>query len=609
MAKPSRAILALVALISGLTVAGSTLTASASARVIGYHGREVSVPPGWAVYDLARHPSLCVRLDLHAVYLGTPSSTQRCPAHVVGRSRAIVVEPSSGGATVLHGPRAAQPSGGGSPTGGGSPNGSGSPSGGQGPGTVGPVGPQAGAIFSGLGFDPCAAPSQTQMAAWLSSPYRAVGVYVGGPNMACAQPNLTAGWVSQESAAGWHLIPTYVGLQAPNNSCGCAGINPGAASAQGVAEASDAIAHTARLGLGPGNPIYTDMEYYPRGANSGAVLAFLSGWTKRLHAAGYLSGVYGNSDSVIADLLTREGTKYPEPDDIWFAEWNDAQNVTSSYIPSGFWIGHRLHQYSGGQNATYGGVTINIDGDAMDGATGAAGSSLRAQLPQFPDGTFVEVSGQQTVYRIAGGAPLAVNDWTAFGGPQPFQVISKRQFDRLNRVPANGTFLKAVWGSPYPVTSNYRVAGGAAMPITSTAAFPASSSAITIDQWDILHARNPLAHLAVRPADGTIVEGLPSLTYWVFQGGMRQTIPATSAATQVDDHALDPYPMVPCLVPALGGLTLAQARTVALAADCTVGTIRRLRTPGPHQYLHVVKQYPGPGSTREALKPITLTLD
>ena len=600
MRKPYRAILALIAPLSWLAAAGLTLPAVASARVVTYHGRQVPVPPGWAVYDLARSPSLCVRLDRPAVYLGTPSSEQRCPAHLVGRSRAIVVEPDAGGATtVLHGPRAAAPSGGGS-TGGTS----------NGPGTGGPVGSPVGATFNGLGFDPCSAPSIPQMAAWLSSPYRAVGVYLGGSNLACAQPNLTAAWVTRESAAGWHLIPTYVGLQAPSNSCGCAGIDPSRATQEGAAAANDAVSHATAVGLGPGNPIYDDMEYYPRGAaNGSAVLAYLSGWTSRLHALGYQSGVYGNTDSVIADLLGRQGTGYPEPDDIWFAEWNGAQTVTSQGIPSGFWIGHRVHQYSGGQNATYGNVTINIDGDAVDGSTAAAGSLQKLQAPQFPDGTFVEVSGSQTVYRIAGGAPLAVNDWTAFGGPQPYKVISARQFSRLNRVPANGTYLKTVWGSPYPVTNYYRVAGGAATPITSASAFPAVSSAITIDEWDILHARSPLAHLSVRPADGTIVEGLPSQTYWVFQSGTRQTIPATSAAIQVDDAALDPYPMVPCVVPALGGLTLTQATNVALAGDCTIGTVRRLRSPGPHQFLHVVSQSPGPGAQRDALKPIALTLN
>ena len=76
------------------------------------------------------------------------------------------------------------------------------------------------------------------MSAWSSSPYRAVGVYIGGANMACSQANLTSGWVSTETAAGWHLIPTYVGLQAPVDDCGCASIDPGQATAQGRAAAT-----------------------------------------------------------------------------------------------------------------------------------------------------------------------------------------------------------------------------------------------------------------------------------------------------------------------------------------------------------------------------------
>ena len=40
------------------------------------------------------------------------------------------------------------------------------------------------------GFDACAAPSLTTMSKWkTSSPYSSVGVYIGGTNRACAQPN------------------------------------------------------------------------------------------------------------------------------------------------------------------------------------------------------------------------------------------------------------------------------------------------------------------------------------------------------------------------------------------------------------------------------------
>src|SRR5690606_2353982 len=65
--------------------------------------------------------------------------------------------------------------------------------------------------FKGLGFDTCTAPSVSAMRAWLASPYRAVNIYFGGNNRACTQPNLTAGWVSDVTAQGWRLIPTYFG--------------------------------------------------------------------------------------------------------------------------------------------------------------------------------------------------------------------------------------------------------------------------------------------------------------------------------------------------------------------------------------------------------------
>ena len=50
-------------------------------------------------------------------------------------------------------------------------------------------------VFSGFAFDACAAPSTNALTAWAASPYRAVGIYIGGTNRACKQPNLTASWV------------------------------------------------------------------------------------------------------------------------------------------------------------------------------------------------------------------------------------------------------------------------------------------------------------------------------------------------------------------------------------------------------------------------------
>ena len=66
------------------------------------------------------------------------------------------------------------------------------------------------------GFDACAAPSLSSMTAWMSkSPYVGVGIYIGGSNRGCSQPNLTSAWVSNVIAQGWHTVPIWVGPQAP----------------------------------------------------------------------------------------------------------------------------------------------------------------------------------------------------------------------------------------------------------------------------------------------------------------------------------------------------------------------------------------------------------
>jgi hypothetical protein len=224
--------------------------------------------------------------------------------------------------------------------------------------------------YTGLAFDACSAPSSSAIQAWSSSPFRALNIYIGGVNSACSQPNLTASWVTAVTGMGWRLIPTYVGLQAPSNNCGCAAIIPGHAKAEGIAAAVNAVSLMSSLGIGAGNPIYDDMEGYTVGStNSKYVLQFLLGWTTKLHALGYIAGVYSSVGSGISDLVKKYATTYVEPDDIWFANWNGVQSTADSAIPAADWATHqRIHQYSGAHNDTYGGVTINVDSDYSDGA-------------------------------------------------------------------------------------------------------------------------------------------------------------------------------------------------------------------------------------------------
>jgi Domain of unknown function (DUF1906) len=356
-------------LLLGAALGALLLAAPAAAndgvREVRYRGASFSVPSSWPVLRLAADPTLCVRLDRRAVYLGRPGPSQRCPAHAVGRNRAILIEPTAGGSARRVNPSAPP----------------------QAPPPAAPgarrarpaIATASAGYFTGLGFDACSAPPVTTMSAWLSSPYRAIGVYIGGINRGCSQPNLTPTWVATQITAGWKLIPTYVGLQAPTDVCGCASINPSQAVTQGIAAADDAVTQATALGIGTGNPIYFDMEGYSRTkTNSSAVLTFLDAWTDRLHQRGYVSGVYGSASSTITDLVSQYGLGYSEPDDVWIAHWDGLQNTSSAYVPASYWPNHqRLKQYRGGHNERWGGVTLNIDNNYLDGAVVGALTKIK----------------------------------------------------------------------------------------------------------------------------------------------------------------------------------------------------------------------------------------
>jgi hypothetical protein len=382
----------------------AVLPAGAEAKAVHFGGRVVDVPDGWPVIRLAERPRTCVRLDRKAVYLGTPGARQRCPADAIGRRRAILVDP---GAKARAARARAQAS------------------------RVPPARISAASEYTGLGFDACTAPSRRSMSAWADSPYRAIGVYIGGENRGCSQPNLTASWVSEQTAAGWSLIPTYVGLQSPTSSCtSCATLSSSTVTAarQGGEAAEDAVSDAQLAGIGEGSPIYFDMESYSRTSSaSNATLTFLAAWTARLHALGYVSGVYSSSASGIADLAARLGTSYQQPDDIWIANWNGRANASDPYVPASAWSEHqRIHQYRGGHDETYGGVTINIDNNYVEGATaGALPVAAESSLPPL------------SVLRVrsdAGVVSVRVRCGWPDGEVCPGQIILRSHFRSATRI-------------------------------------------------------------------------------------------------------------------------------------------------------------------------------
>ncbi len=405
----------LVSAVAGVeSGAGSAAMGTSSGlRTISYHGYQVRVPSQWRVVDLASARHACVRFDRPAVYLGQVGDQRACPSHLIGGAPGLLVQPLNARSAAQVTPSTAVVARRGAIRSGRLP--------GTGPVSIAlegagvlvtavygersahvaervlasgrvlasarPVtlkslpgsakaaaaGANAPGNYHGPGFDACTAPSQGAMNAWhASSAYRAVGVYIGGVSRGCAQPNLTAAWVSQQVKRRWHLIPTYVGRQAP-----CSGYynrmsyDPRTARAQGRAEAVDAVAKARALAMAAPSTVYSDVEGYNNTNAScvAAVLSYVSGWTQGLHAHGYQAGVYSSGSSGMHDLSASYGSSaYDRPDDIWIAWWNDLADVDGgSYVAKSQWRSHqRIHQYVGAVNESYGGYSIQIDRDYLD---------------------------------------------------------------------------------------------------------------------------------------------------------------------------------------------------------------------------------------------------
>ena len=413
----------------------------AGLRQVLYQGYTFDVPASWPVIDEALHPRTCVRFDQHAVYLGGPGPDQACPSWLFGTTEAVVIQtgPASARHSATENPVSRQITATApririSATFDRDPNviytmlaradlpapqivlpnpalldaAEVRPAASLGRAAVLaatarrmtrqatpafikaipvrlPTLPAAVANFRGLGFDSCAAPSAGYMRQWRRhSPYRAVGIYIGGSDRACDQSNLTAGWVRSEAAAGWKFFPMYAGPQAAFGELS----NP---AAQGARAAADAVAQAQRLGFGPRTPIYYDMEAYPA-KDTGAALRFLSSWTAALHRLNYLSGVYSSSRSGIIDLSRQYGRgAYVMPDAVYDALWNGSRNVADSVYGRQAWpLSHRLHQFSGNDTQTYGGATIDVDEDYMDIGLAVPGGTMEGSQAAESSAVFYE---------------------------------------------------------------------------------------------------------------------------------------------------------------------------------------------------------------------------
>ena len=286
--------------------------------------------------------------------------------------------------------------------------------------------------ITGQAFDSCTLPSISQMRSWfINSPYRVWNLYIGGSSRAnCGA--LTASHITQLSQQGWRLIPTWVGPQA---SCTTfrtrMSQDPATAYSQGVSEANEAIAVASSLGLtrpdGTGTMIYYDLEAYDvtNQPCRDAAKSFMAGWSAQLHARGLKSGVYG---SACSSALTDFSTIPQPPDGVWIAAWikpyeyrPEATVWNVACLANNLWNSQqRLRQYSGGHDETWGGLTLNIDSNILDGIVAALNPPHVPSNPHPADGA---------------SAPRSVTLSWSGGDPDSGDTISYRVYLEKNADP------------------------------------------------------------------------------------------------------------------------------------------------------------------------------
>jgi len=262
------------------------------------------------------------------------------------------------------------------------------------------------------------------------------------------------------------------------------------------------------------------------GLSSSALISWTSSFLTRLRldtgrVPMIYSGPYFWSTSMAGSTAF---SQYP----LWEAHYTTA--ASPQYIPG--WPTWSMWQYSDGSfgsPAAVPGIPANVDRDRFAGTKAqllalAAASRPGVQPPfngtataaQYPDGSFVRVSGDPHVYVVAGLAPLWVSSWSHVGRPQPVAVISLAAFRTLRSSPLDGTFLNDVLTGRV-----YEMAGGAPLLVTSWTAFGGAQPSVRTDDWDIANAGacGTLCSLLNKPRDGTVLRAAETGQVFVVAGG------------------------------------------------------------------------------------------
>lgn len=260
-------------------------------------------------------------------------------------------------------------------------------------------------IYQGQGFDACEIPTLSKLQTWFnSSPYQSVNLYIGGISRACENEALDAAYLQQMYLQGWRFIPTWVGPQAPcTNFKHRFSWDPDEAYAEGVDNANQARDTLLELGLtnpdGTGSVVYDDLEYFNYSEScSAATRAFVQGWTNRLQELGIISGLYASTRNLDQNEIYNLA---PPPYAVWMAEWYNVPGYRPDvtvwdvdWLDDIYWSHHqRVYQYCGTHTEAWGGVSISIDSNVLDGIVAAPyGADLTAPVTTYSESGTIGIS-------------------------------------------------------------------------------------------------------------------------------------------------------------------------------------------------------------------------
>ncbi|HKR81647.1 MAG TPA: CHAP domain-containing protein [Candidatus Saccharimonadales bacterium] len=155
------------------------------------------------------------------------------------------------------------------------------------------------------------------------------------------------------------------------------------------------------------------------------------------------------------------------------------------------------------------------------------------------DGTFVNIAeaGGNGVYEFVGGAPLRQYNWGILPNFNPnmpsINYTSLVNLDHMNPVPHNGEFVASA-----ETGAVYRMAGGSALRLYNQGGIPGYNGALWVNQQTL----DTYDHQNAAPADGTVIEGVTSQTYWQIQGGKRVATSPNNNAVVVDEQTVANIP-------------------------------------------------------------------